>query len=224
MSKEKDNKKIDKKDEEKAKSEKSSTSEPKEKEEVKKKNKKTFKKNIRNRRKRGSRREQEFDSKIISIRRVTRVVAGGRRFGFSVAMVAGNRKGSVGVGVAKANDTALAIEKAMRRAKKNMVTIELTEENSIPYDVKSKFGSSVVEIRPAPGRGLVAGSSVRTVFDLAGINDVSAKILSRSKNQINNARAAIQALKKVGFKRYQSKKKEVQKKAPKERKKLKTKK
>ena len=147
----------------------------------------------------GSRREgrtkPEFDQKIVSLRRVTRVVAGGRRFAFSVALVAGNRKGQVGVGMGKASDTPLAIEKAFRDAKKNMITINATRSMSIPHDVDAKYASSVVKIMPARGKGILAGSSVRTVLELAGLKEVSAKLLSRSKNSANNAYAAIKALK-----------------------------
>jgi len=158
--------------------------------------KKFFKKNIRSRksRTRFERPKPEFDNKIVDIRRVTRVVKGGRRFSFSVSMVIGNRKGSVGVGVGKASDTALAIEKAMRKAKKNMIKLKLTDKMSVPYEVDAKYNASQVVIRPAKGRGVVAGSSVRTVLELAGITEVGAKILSRSKNKLNNAQAAIKAL------------------------------
>ena len=157
-------------------------------------------KRVRNERtrrpRRPARREErrEFEQKIISIRRVTRVVAGGRRFSFSVAVVIGDGKGKVGVGVGKASDTALAIEKAVRQARKNMVTVNLTKEKRIPHDVSAKYCSSEVIILPAKGKGLVAGSSVRNVLELAGIKDVSAKIHSRSKNRLNNAQAAIKAL------------------------------
>lgn len=137
---------------------------------------------------------KEYDQKIISIRRVTRVVAGGRRFSFSVVIVIGDRKGKVGVGVGKAGDTALAIEKSIRQAKKNMVKLNLTEDMSISHDVSSKYCASSVIILPSKGRGLVAGSSVRNVLELAGIKDVTAKIHSRSKNRLNNAQAAIRAL------------------------------
>lgn len=139
----------------------------------------------------------EFDQKIVDIRRVTRVVAGGRRFSFSVSMVVGDRKGRVGVGVGKATDTALAIEKAARDAQKNIISVKRDENNSIPHEVKAKFKASIVEIRPATGRGLVAGSSVRDVLDLAGLTDVSSKLYSRSKNKLNNARAAVSALQKI---------------------------
>jgi small subunit ribosomal protein S5 len=149
---------------------------------------------------RGGRQERvkpEFDQKIVSIRRVTRVMAGGRRFSFSVSMVIGDKKGKVGVGIGKAGDTQLAIEKAVRDANKNMLVVPMDAEGRIPHDVHVKYASSEVMIMPAPGRGLVAGSSVRTVLELAGVKDVTAKIFSRSKNKLNNARAAVEALKEL---------------------------
>jgi len=146
---------------------------------------------------REARAKPEYDHKIVSLRRVTRVVAGGRRFSFSVALVAGNRRGLVGVGVGKATDTPLAIDKAMRDAKKNMITVNMTKSLSIPHEVEAKYAASVVKIRPAPGKGLVAGSSVRTVLELAGLKNVGAKLYSRSKNNANNALVAIKALKKL---------------------------
>ncbi|MBV9159159.1 MAG: 30S ribosomal protein S5 [Candidatus Kaiserbacteria bacterium] len=149
---------------------------------------------------RDDRARSEFAQKMIGIRRVARVMAGGRRFNFSAALVLGDKKGRVGVGVGKAADTQLAIEKATRAAKRAMVSIKLTKSRSIPHNVDAKYCASVVEIRPSPGRGLVAGSSVRTVLELAGVSDVTAKLLSRSKNPINNARAAIAALKSVEMK------------------------
>lgn len=145
----------------------------------------------------GDERRSEFAQKMLSIRRVARVMAGGRRFNFSVCMALGDKKGRVGVGLGKAADTQLAIEKASRAAKRAMITIDLTKTNSIKHDVSAKYAASVLEIRPSPGRGLVAGSSVRSVLELAGVTDVTAKILSRSHNPINNARAALEALKHV---------------------------
>lgn len=142
----------------------------------------------------------EFAQKLIGIRRVARVMAGGRRFNFSVAIVLGDKKGRVGVGLGKAADTALAIEKATRHAKRTMLTLNLTKTRSVPHDVRAKYCASVVEIRPSPGRGLVAGSSVRTVLELAGVSDVTSKLLSRSKNPINNARAALEALRTISKK------------------------
>lgn len=157
--------------------------------------KKPLKKNTRRIVRREDRVRSEFAQKIINIRRVTRVVAGGRRFSFSVAMVLGDKKGRVGVGIGKASDTALAIDKAIRDAKKNMFKIPMTQDMSIAHDVSAKYGASQVVILPSPGRGLVAGSSVRTVLELGGVKDITAKIFSRSKNKLNNAHAALKALK-----------------------------
>lgn len=146
---------------------------------------------------RDTRPKSEFDQKIVSLRRVTRVVSGGRRFSFSVCVVAGNRKGMVGVGQGKSTDTPLAIEKAFRDAKKNMITVNTTKNMSIPHEVEAKFAGSRVKIMPAPGKGLLAGSSVRAVLELAGLKEVSSKLLSRSKNSINNAYVAIKALEQL---------------------------
>lgn len=136
----------------------------------------------------------EFDTRIINIRRVTRVASGGRRFSFSVAVVSGDKKGRVGVGLGKAGDTSLAIDKATRDAKKHMIKVTLSPAMTIPHMVEAKYGSARVMIMPARGRGVVAGSSVRNVIELAGIKDVCAKLLSGSKNKLNNARVAIRAL------------------------------
>lgn len=136
----------------------------------------------------------EFDTKIIAIRRVTRVAAGGRRFTFSVAVVSGDRKGRVGVGLGKAGDTSLAIDKATRHAKKNMIKVTLSPQMTIPHAIEAKFSSAMVKLMPAKGRGVVAGSAVRNVVELAGIKDVCAKLLSGSKNKLNIARATIKAL------------------------------
>lgn len=140
----------------------------------------------------------EYEQKIIDIRRVARVVKGGRRFNFRVTLIIGNRRGDVGVGIGKAEDTSKAIEKSFRNAKKNLIRIPLSSANSIPYEIEGKFSSAKVLIKPTfGGKGLVAGGSVRTVLDLAGIRSASAKIISKSKNKLNNARAAIDALKQL---------------------------
>ena len=152
----------------------------------------------------GSRRPQraervkpEFDTKIIAIRRVTRVASGGRRFTFSVAVVSGDKKGKVGVGLGKAGDTSLAIDKATRNAKKNMIKVTLSPQMTIPHMIEAKYSSARVMIMPARGRGVVAGSAVRNVIELAGIKDVCAKLLSGSKNKLNIARVTIKALEKL---------------------------
>lgn len=139
----------------------------------------------------------EFEQVTIDARRVARVMAGGRRFNFSLVVVIGDKKGRVGVGLGKGIDTALAIDKAVRDGKRNMITVMRTASGSIPHQVAAKYASSTVEIIPSKGRGLVAGSAVRTVLDLAGVTDVVTKILTRSKNKLTIARATVEALKKL---------------------------
>lgn len=143
---------------------------------------------------RADRPRPEYDQKSIDVRRVARVVAGGRRFSFSVAMIVGDRKGKVGVGTGKAGDISMAMDKAAKDAKKHIITLRLTKTNSIPHQVVAKSSSAIIGIIPAPSRGLVAGSAVRNVLELAGVTDVSAKILSGSKNKLNMARATVKAL------------------------------
>lgn len=143
------------------------------------------------------RERSEFEQATIDVRRVARVMAGGRRFSFSVTVVIGDKKGRVGVGLGKGADTALAIDKAVRDAKKHLITVPLTKDNSIPHDVTVKYASSVVTIIPSPGRGIVAGSAMRTVLEYAGVTNVVTKILSRTKNKLTIARATVEALKQV---------------------------
>ena len=139
----------------------------------------------------------EFDQVTIDARRVARVMAGGRRFNFSLVVVIGDKKGRVGVGLGKGADTALAIDKATRDAKKHLFVVPRTKSGSIPHQVAAKYASSTVEILPSKGRGLVAGSAMRTVLDLAGVTDVVTKIHTRSKNKLTIARATVAALKKL---------------------------
>ena len=136
----------------------------------------------------------EFDQKMVSIRRVTRVVAGGRRMTFAVALAIGDKKGSIGLGTGKGGDTAIAIAKALRQAKKNMFKIKTTKEMSIEREVSAKFSSSKLEMMPNRGKGLVAGSTVRDMLILAGLKNITAKLHSGSKNKLNNARVAYKTL------------------------------
>jgi len=141
--------------------------------------------------------EEEFESKLLDLARVTRVTAGGKQLRFRAVVVVGNKNGKVGVGVDKGKDVAQAVDKATRLAKLNLIEIPFVGE-TIPYEVKAKFGSSQVLLRPQiKGRGLVAGGVVRVICTLAGIKNVSSKLLSRSRNKINIARATIKALKKL---------------------------
>lgn len=148
---------------------------------------------------RAPREKPEFDSKTISIRRVTRVVSGGRRFTLSVAVAAGDRNGRIGLGTGKAMDTQIAIEKAIKSAKRNMMTLKLSKNKSLPHDVNAKYASARIMIMPNKGRGLIAGSSARTILSLAGLNDVTAKFHSGTKNKLNNARATMKALSQIAY-------------------------
>jgi small subunit ribosomal protein S5 len=141
--------------------------------------------------------KEEFESKLLDLARVTRVAAGGKRFRFRAVMVIGNRERKVGVGVAKGQDVAQAVEKATRKAKKNLIEVPIVNE-TIPHEVEAKFGSAKVLLRPQKkGRGLVAGGTVRIICNLAGIRNISSKILGRTGNKLNNAQATISAFKKL---------------------------
>ena len=145
-------------------------------------------------------RPKDVEQKILDIRRVTRVVAGGRRMSFAVSMIIGDKKGMVGLGTGKGNDTALAIAKALKDARKNAIKIKMTDKHSIPYDVSAKYTSSKVMIFPNGGKGLVAGASIREIAVISGLKDISAKIISGSKNKLNTARATMKALSTIGTK------------------------
>ena len=136
----------------------------------------------------------EFEQKMIDVRRVTRVVSGGRRFSFSVVLAIGDRKGHVGLGIGKSGDTSAAIDKAYKQATKKMRTLRLNKKFSIPHDVTAKFNASRISLMPNKGRGLIAGSSARIVLSLAGVKDVTAKMNSGSKNKLNNAKVTMAAL------------------------------
>ena len=150
------------------------------------------------------REKREYDQKVIDIARVTRVVKGGKRFSFRTAVVIGNKKGKVGVGVAKGPDMKVATEKAYADAKKNLIVISF-KGNTIPYSVYQKLGSAKVLMKPAAkGHGIVAGGAVRVVMSFAGVNDISSKMLG-SKNKLNNARATILALEQFKIKKTREK-------------------
>lgn len=145
-------------------------------------------------------RVKDVDQKILDIRRVTRVVAGGRRMSFAVSMIIGDKNGVVGLGTGKGNDTALAIAKALKNAKKNAIKIKRTDTLSIPYEVSAKYCASKVVIFPNNGKGLVVGAAVRDIVTISGVKDVSGKVISGSKNKLNTARATMKALSNIGTK------------------------
>lgn len=141
--------------------------------------------------------EKEFESKLLDLRRVTRVRAGGKRLRFRALIITGNGKGKVGIGVAKGVDVAQAVEKATRLSKKNLIDVPIIED-TIPHEVFAKYGPAEILLKPQrKGRGLVAGGVVRIICVLAGIKNISSKILGKTGNKINNAKAAIVALKKL---------------------------
>lgn len=146
---------------------------------------------------RNDKEKSEFDQKVLDMARVTRVVAGGRRFSFRATVGIGNKKGKIGVGVGKGLDVSQAVDKAVSDAKKNLIVVVL-KEGTIPHEVEAKYASARVFLKPAPkGKGLVAGGAIRVICSLAGIENITAKIISKSTNKLNNARATLDALKKL---------------------------
>ena len=147
---------------------------------------------------RGNRRDQERDSewqeRVVQIRRVSKTVKGGKKMSFRAIVVVGNEKGQVGVGVGKAGDVIGAVKKGVADGKKHLVKVPLTRHNSIPTMGTGCDGAASVLMRPAaPGTGVIAGGSIRTVLEFAGIKNVLAKRLG-SKTPLNNARATMVAL------------------------------
>jgi small subunit ribosomal protein S5 len=138
--------------------------------------------------------DSEWQERVVQVRRVTKVVKGGKKLSFRAIVIIGNEKGQVGVGVGKASDVIGAVKKGVADGKKHLITVPLTKNNSIPHPSSGVGSGASVMIRPAsPGTGVIAGGAVRTVLELAGVQNILAKQLG-SKNPLNNARAAINAL------------------------------
>lgn len=157
---------------------------------------------------------KEYFEEVLQIDRVTRVVAGGRRLRFRVTLVMGNKKGKVGMGVGKAGEVVVAIQKATQQAKKNMLQVKIVNE-SITHSLKHKFKSARIMLMPArEGTGIIAGGAVRKVIELAGIKNILSKSFGTS-NKISVARATLEALAQISQSEVRaSKKKEVEDKAP----------
>ncbi len=141
----------------------------------------------------------EFDQTIVDLARVTRVTKGGKHMSFRALVLIGDRKGRVGYGVEKGKDVQIAVDKAVNQAKKNLLRVPIFNE-TIPHRVEAKFKAGRVLIKPAPkGSGIIAGSAVRIVLDLAGVGNASGKILSKTNNKIANVKATFEALKKFNY-------------------------
>lgn len=142
---------------------------------------------------------EDFNDKVLVINRVAKKTKGGDKIGFTALVAVGNRKGKIGLGYGKAVDLRSAIDKARSKAKKNVFSIPL-EGSTLPRRIQVKEGAGVVLLKPATqGAGLKAGGVVRSILELAGVTDASAKIL-RTRNPLTNAKATIKALKMLGGK------------------------
>ncbi|MCL5016151.1 MAG: 30S ribosomal protein S5 [Patescibacteria group bacterium] len=139
-------------------------------------------------------RKENFNEEVLDLRRVTRVVAGGKRFRFRATVVIGDGNGRVGIGVAKGSDVEQAVGKGRVQAKKNLIKIKM-KDRTISREVEAKFSAAKVLIKPsAAGKGLTAGGAVRVVLKLAGVQDATAKCLGTTTNKLTNALAAVKAL------------------------------
>lgn len=138
----------------------------------------------------------EFDQTIVDLARVTRVTKGGKHMSFRACVLIGDRKGRVAYGIEKGKDVQIAVDKAVNQAKKNILTVPIFN-GTIPHRVEAKFKAGKIMIKPAPkGSGIIAGSTVRMVLDLAGVGNASGKILGKTNNKVVNVKATFEALKK----------------------------
>jgi len=143
---------------------------------------------------RETRNESEFDQQVLDLARVTRVMAGGKRMRFRACVALGNHNGKVGIGLAKGADVTMAINKAVNQAKKKMIDVPLAANNTIPHEIKHKFGAAQILLRPAAhGRGIICGGVMRRIAELAGLHNVTGKILG-TNNNVANAKCMIEAL------------------------------
>lgn len=148
----------------------------------------------------GSRREREpkeFEEEVLQIDRVTRVVKGGRRLRFRCAVAIGDKKGRVGIGIGKATEVVNGIKKGVTRAKKNLINVPITEDDTIPHEIRIKHKSARLLIMPAsPGTGVIAGGVIRKILNLAGVKNVLSKNYG-TNNKVVTAQASIMALQKL---------------------------
>ena len=152
---------------------------------------------------------KSWEKRVVKVSRVSKVVKGGKKISFRATVVMGDKKNMVGVGMGKAVEVSTAIRKAETNAKKNMITVAITEGQTIPHTVIGSAAGSKVFIRPAvPGTGVIAGGSVRSVLELAGLKNILSKQLG-SNNALNNARATVNGLKKLMTKELVMKKRDL---------------
>jgi len=146
--------------------------------------------------------KKEFESEVLGIKRVERMTSGGRRLRFRTLVVVGNKNGKVGMAIAKGEDVQKAIEKATNKAQKEVVDVPVVG-GTIPHEIKMKRGAATVLLKPqSEGRGLVAGGTVRMICKMAGIKNISGKIVGNTRNKLSNARATIAALQSLKVKNY----------------------
>ena len=171
---------------------------------MEKDNKNRDRKNDRRRGPKPQREKPEFDQSIVEIARVTRVMGGGKRMSFRACVVIGDRKGRVGLGLAKAKDVPMAVQKAVKQAEKAMIRVPL-RDGTITHEIRAKFGAARIMMKPAPvGTGIISGGAVRTVLELAGVENVVSKIFG-SNNKVNNIKATLRALASLKKARYTNK-------------------
>jgi len=151
---------------------------------------------------------KEFEEEVIQIDRVTRVVKGGRKLRFRATVVIGNKKGKVGIGIGKSHEVTGAIQKAISKAKKNLIRVSI-DGSTIPHDVKIKYKAARIILLPAaPGTGIIAGGPIRKVAELAGIKDILSKSFGTT-NKLNNTKATFEALKSLKVTPFMEKKKKM---------------
>ena len=146
--------------------------------------------------KRGYEKKEEFEQRILDIARVTRVMAGGKRMSFRACVAIGDKKGRISIGLCKGADVTMAVTKAVNKAKKNVINVPIVND-TIPHEIYHKFGAAKIIFKPAQkGRGVIAGGVVRVILELAGVKNITSKILG-TNNKVNNAKCTIGALEKL---------------------------
>lgn len=168
----------------------------------------------RNNRQEFQKNQDGFEEQIVQVNRVSKKTQGGNKIGFSVLMVVGNKKGKVGVGLGKAVDVSSSIRKGVTLAKKHVIDVPILK-GTIPFEFYIKLGAAKILLKPAPpGSGVIAGGAVRSVVSLAGIENISSKVLG-TDNQASNVYATIEALKRIGIRNNRENERKVKKNAAK---------